>query len=272
MVCAHHGLDQQGPGVLQIADHDHGDHSGRESYPAVHFLVLPDWLILSSNFVQAYIVLVLGMGTPRRVPSSTTAPTTGSSSSGRPASRSCSIDVLWSPTFSAPAILCSIEIGRSIPNFAATASTSLLISLTTSHTPGSRAICASVARVSALNGLNATLPSSFTQISCRMRAVIGHRNPDLISASAMMRQRSDLVPSGSPSEMRFPSVWRMTPGSTISVPKYTIEPTTRAGSMDAPITPPGSTLSRGQNHHGTPICKLTTLVCCPRSGCRCGSS
>ena len=77
-------------------------------------------------------------------------------------------------------------------------------------------------------GLNATLPSIFTQISLRMRAVTGQRRPAWISASAMARHRSDRLPSGSPSEMRFPSVCRITPGSTISVPRYTIEPTTRA--------------------------------------------
>ena len=43
-----------------------------------------------------------------------------------------------------------------------------MILRTTAQTSGSRAICASVARVSALIGLNATLPSSLTQISWRM--------------------------------------------------------------------------------------------------------
>ena len=68
-------------------------------------------------------------------------------------------------------------------------------------------------------GLNATLPSSLTQISWRNRGVTGHRNPAAISASAMRRARSDLLPSGSPKLIRLPSVCRMTPGSTMSVAK-----------------------------------------------------
>ena len=68
-----------------------------------------------------------------------------------------------------------------------------------------------------LIGLNATLPKILTQISWRRRAVTGALNPDLINASPIARIRSDLLPSGSPSVMRFPSVWRITPGSTISV-------------------------------------------------------
>ena len=73
--------------------------------------------------------------------------------------------------------------------------------------------------VSALIGLNATLPSSFTQISWRKRALIGHRNPAAINGSAILRNRSDLLPSGSPKLILLPSVWRMTPGSTTSAAK-----------------------------------------------------
>ena len=46
--------------------------------------------------------------------------------------------------------------------------------------------------VSALIGLNATLPSSFTQISWRNRVVTGQRKPAAISASAIALARSDL--------------------------------------------------------------------------------
>ena len=55
------------------------------------------------------------MGRPNRLPSSTTAPTNASSSIDRPASRSCNIEVLCSPTFSAPAMRCSMETGKSMP-------------------------------------------------------------------------------------------------------------------------------------------------------------
>ena len=128
-----------------------------------------------------------------------------SSSSGRPASRSWSIDVLCSPTFSAPVSRCSIETGSSSPSFWATASVSVMISRIRGATSGSRAISPSVAPVSALIGLNATLPRSFTQISWRIRVVMGQRNPAWPSASARRRTRSEREPSGSPSEIRAPS-------------------------------------------------------------------
>ena len=46
-------------------------------------------------------------------------------------------------------------------------------------------MAASVARVSALKGLNATLPSSFTQISWRMRVETGARRPAAIKSAAI---------------------------------------------------------------------------------------
>ena len=51
-----------------------------------------------------------------------------------------------------------------------------------------------------------------------------------------------------------------------------MEPTTRDASIADAITPPGSTLSRWQNHHGTPFCKLTTVVCSPIRGFNGGAS
>src|ERR1700728_4615431 len=52
----------------------------------------------ASSFVQLYTVRVQVMGRPTRSPNSTTAPTNASNSIGRPASRSCNIEVLCSPT------------------------------------------------------------------------------------------------------------------------------------------------------------------------------
>ena len=72
-----------------------------------------------------------------------------------------------------------------MPSFAATASVSAMIVADTRDTSGWRAISSSVAPVSALIGLNATLPSSLTQISWRICVVIGQRNPAAISASAI---------------------------------------------------------------------------------------
>ena len=81
-----------------------------------------------------------------------------------------------------------------------------MISRTTLDVSGWRAISSSVPPVSALIGLNATLPSSFTQISWRNRAVTGQLKPAAISASAIALARTDLLPSGSPKLMRLPSV------------------------------------------------------------------
>jgi hypothetical protein len=76
-----------------------------------------------------------------------------------------------------------------------------------------------VARVSALSGLNATLPISFTHTSLRSSEVsTGHFSPPAIIASLKRVQRSDSDPSGSPIVNRVPSRWRTTPGASSSVP------------------------------------------------------
>jgi hypothetical protein len=126
---------------------------------------------------------------------------------------------LCAPTFSAPAIRWSIEMGSSTPSLAATASVSAMIARIARETSGCRTSSSSVPPVSALIGLKATFPSSFTQISWRKRGVTGHRNPAAINGATIARSRSDLVPSGSPKLILLPSVWRMTPGSITSVAK-----------------------------------------------------
>ena len=63
-----------------------------------------------------------------------------------------------------------------------------------------------VARVSALSGLNTTLPISFTQMSFRMSGSTGHFRPPATIASLNRVQRSEIVPSGSPIENRVPSM------------------------------------------------------------------
>src|SRR5258708_2955254 len=132
------------------------------------------------------------MGIPRLSPSSTTAPTTASSSIGRPASRSCNIEVLCSPTFSAPAMRWSIEIGISIPSFAATASTSVMMLRIIGPASLSRAICDRVARVRALMGLKATLPRILPQTSFRISSGI-----DAFQVGACVVARGGLeVPPG----------------------------------------------------------------------------
>ena len=76
----------------------------------------------------------------------------------------------------------------------------------------------SVARVRALIGLNATLPTSFSQIWFRSRVVDRRLQP---TGGEGRRDRpasfADSLPSGSPIVNLVPSTWRITPGSTISV-------------------------------------------------------
>ena len=71
-----------------------------------------------------------------------------------------------------------------------------MISRTTRDASGWRTSSSSVPPVSALIGLNATLPSSFTQISWRNRVVTGQRKPAAISASAMPSQSLGLAAVG----------------------------------------------------------------------------
>ena len=62
-----------------------------------------------------------------------------------------------------------------------------------------------VVRVSALIGLNATLPISLTQISSRRSSSMGHLSPPAIIASLNSLQRSESVRFGSPIAKRVPS-------------------------------------------------------------------
>ena len=75
----------------------------------------------------------------------------------------------------------------------------------------------SVARVSVVIGLNAALPTSFSQICGRRSSSTGHLSPPATNASEIARQVSSGPPPGRPIEKRVPSMWRITPGSAISV-------------------------------------------------------
>ena len=74
----------------------------------------------------------------------------------------------------------------------------------------------SVAWVSALIGLKVELPQSFTQSSERRSLETRTLNPASRSSFAVLRSRSVSELSTSPSEIRSPSTWRMTPGETMS--------------------------------------------------------
>jgi len=58
--------------------------------------------------------------------------------------------------------------------------------------------------VSALRGLNATLPISLIQMSLRRSASTGAFNPPAIIASLNALQRAEISPDGSPIENRVP--------------------------------------------------------------------
>ena len=95
------------------------------------------------------------------------------------------MEVLCSPTFRRlPSAGRSIRAAR--VRDAATASASAMMSRATRLT-SDPAISARVPPVSALVGLKAMPPSNFTQISWRMRVVIGARNPAAMRASAIRR-------------------------------------------------------------------------------------
>ena len=64
---------------------------------------------------------------PSAAPARRTHRSAARSPSGRPASTSCSIDVLWAPTFSAPSMRCSIEIRSRSPSFSAISAASRII-------------------------------------------------------------------------------------------------------------------------------------------------
>ena len=66
-------------------------------------------------------------------------------------------------------------------------------------------------------GLKAALPTSFSQIWRRSCSSNGHFSPAATSSREISPQRSVATPSGVPMVKREPSMWRITPGSTISV-------------------------------------------------------
>ena len=94
-----------------------------------------------------------------------------------------------------------------MPNLQETASTScMMLRITMTNGGIAEHLQLRWRRVSALTGFKEALPRTFTQISCRIRVVTGQRKPEAISASAIWRERSERVPSGSPRVMRFPSM------------------------------------------------------------------
>jgi hypothetical protein len=112
--------------------------------------------------------------------SSTTEPTSASISGARPASTSCSIDVLCLPTFSAPAMRLSSVTRNSMPSLCATACASRIIAAASSRVSGYWQMSTSVECDRLLIGLKVRLPHSFSQISERMLSSTGALKPALV--------------------------------------------------------------------------------------------
>ena len=159
---------------------------------------------------------MVGVGVPVICPSSTTAPTSASSSSARPLSTSCSIEVLCAPTASAPAIRWASEILKRTPSASATDWPSVIMRSTSASVDGNRQISSKVAWVSAEIGFKLRLPQSLTQSSARMSRDTGDLKPAFMKTRDSDSTRSLRLPSSSPSVKRLPSITRTKPGSTNS--------------------------------------------------------
>ena len=106
-----------------------------------------------------------------------TEPSSASISIARPCSMSCSIDVLWGPMASAPAMRLSIGRRKRMPNASPTVCASPIIAAASARVGGKRQMSSSVARASALIGLKVRLPQSFVQISVRTSLRTGDLKP-----------------------------------------------------------------------------------------------
>ena len=147
---------------------------------------------------------MFGVATPTARAISATLATSASSSTGRPASTSCSIDERNAPSLRVIRWRSSgvVPIGR--PMRAPTAAASRIVALTKSRTSGSSMIRSVVAPVIAEIGLIVMLPHSLNQTSCWMRGESSASKPACAKSAAMRSTRALLVPSGSPKIRRFP--------------------------------------------------------------------
>src|SRR5690606_28227821 len=160
----------------------------------------------------------VGVATPTFRPSSATAPSSGAVSSERPASRSCSIDVLNAPSCSASLSLSSAVVSKRTPNAAATRAASSIRSRSRRRTSGSARRRSVVAWVSTLTGLTERLPQSLSQMASRIRGVVSASKPASRKIVATRCRRSLIVPSGSPRTKRSPEEWSTTPGAGTAAP------------------------------------------------------
>src|SRR3546814_559273 len=104
------------------------------SSPSCALFPLPDSfpigsisMVLWSSFTQAETASMAGAGTATSLPISRMAPTSASVSSERPASTSCSMEVLCLPTASAPSMRFSMVWRKVTPSFSAIACASAIM-------------------------------------------------------------------------------------------------------------------------------------------------
>ena len=149
-------------------------------------------------------------------PSSMTEPISASASIARPASTSCSMEVLCVPDrLGAGDALVDREAKARAERLADRLRLAI-VRVTSSRVGGKRQISSSVAWVSALTGLKLTLPQSFVQISVRMSATTGALKPARVKACDSAATRGVSYCRFRPSEKRLPSIWLITPGAAIS--------------------------------------------------------
>ncbi len=210
---------------------------------------------------------MFGVATPTRAPISATTATSASISSGRPASASCSIDVLKLPSWRVTAMRSSPDCAIGQPIRAPTAAASAIARSMNACTSGSSRIRSVVAPVSAEIGLVVMLPHNLYQMS---RADVGAR---LGREAGLRERRADFVvraeapPRGSPTISRLPKPCWMTPGAGLEQLRWTTQPSTWSSGNAAAMAPSGSTLASDasrsarrspsgparRNHHGTPF-------------------
>ena len=218
-----------------------------------------------------------GVGTPTMAPISRTAPVSASSSSGRPAVASCSIEGVKSPSLRVTACRSSGVCAIGQPIRAPISRASSIAAEQNATTSSSDRTGPMLAPVTAATGFMVRLPHSLYQTSARIRGETVTSRPPPRSAAASERTRGVSAPDGSPTMMPFPLCSRTVPGSGELALRCTVPPITRPTGSAAATTPPGSTLSRcrpaagppkppSKNHHGTPLSVDSTAVPGPSSG------
>ena len=208
--------------------------------------------------------------------SSRTALTSASSSTARPASTSCSIEVLKAPSFIVMACRSSGCWSIGMPMAAPMALASSITLDTKLRTRGSPKIRSVVAPVKALMGLTVMLPQSLYQTSLWIWTDTLAAKPARCSRATSACTRSLVWPDGEPMIKPLPKWWRTWPGPLSEQLECTTPPTTWAAGIARAISPVGSTAcSRwpawappkpSRNHHGTPFIAVSTTVSGPISG------